>query len=230
MSNNFELFGLSHLVILFAIPLIAVSLALLVRRRGNIVRPVCYILGTIIMVNELLWYVYRIYHGWVIFPEGLPLHLCDLTLWLTVFAAFTLKSWSYEPAYYFGIGGTTMAILTPDLWVSFPSYPAIQFFLAHGMVVVTILTMTLGKIMKPRPRSVWRVMILLNGYAILIGIFNLIFDTNYLYICQKPGSYSILDYFGSWPLYIFVTEVFAVLLFIMLWLPFRKSYHDIKSA
>lgn len=227
--NQFELFGKSHLLILFSIPLSAFFLGWVVRRNPNLARLVCFSLAYMIMINELAGYGYKLFQGWLLFPEGLPLHLCDITLWLTVLAAFTLKSWSYEPAYYFGIGGTTMAILTPDLWVSFPSYPAIQFFLAHGMVVVTILTITLGKIMKPSPGSVWRVIIFLNVYAIVVGLFNFFFDTNYLYICQKPASVSILDYFGPWPLYLFVTEVFAVLLFGLLWLPFRRS-HQMRSA
>ncbi len=223
MSDAFQLFGTSHLLILAAIPLVAGFLAWWTRHHPKHSRFMRYGLGVIILINEVVWYGYNIHNGWFRFPEVLPLHLCDLTLWLTIIGAFTLNSRCFELAYYFGLAGTSMAILTPDVWAPFPSYPTIQFFLAHGLIVITLLFLTWGKMCRPQPGGVVRAFIFLNLYTIFIALFNVVFHTNYMYLCQKPLGFSILNYLGPWPLYIIASELVALTLFAMLWLPHRKA-------
>jgi hypothetical integral membrane protein (TIGR02206 family) len=157
------------------------------------------------------------------FPEGLPLELCDLTLWLTVVSALTLRPAPFEFAWLAGLGGSLMAVLTPDLWAPPLSYPTIYFFLAHGGVIASLLFLVWSGLARPRPGCVWRALCLLNVYAALIGIFNAMFHTNYMYLCRKPSSASLLDLFGPWPFYIAAGEATAGIMFWLLWVPFRNK-------
>jgi len=223
MTGTVQLFGPAHITILAAIPATALALSAACRKSWQAASWVRRGLGCFLLVNELTWYAYRYHYEGFRFPEGLPLQLCDLTLWLTIFAALTLTRWCYEVAYYAGLAGSSMAVLTPDLWAPFPSYPTIYFFLAHGFIIIAILTLTWGKLLTPGRNSLWVAFGALNGYAFVIGLFDAIFKTNYLYLREKPVSASLLDYLGPWPIYILAGEAVALLLFALLWIPWRRA-------
>lgn len=222
-SVHLRLFGPAHLLILIAFPLIAWGLAQWCKHSPPTARSIRYSLATFLAVNELIWYVYRIRTEGFRFPYALPLNLCDVMLWVTVVAAFSLNPVAFETTYYAGLAGMSMALLTPDLWAPLVSYPTIYFFLAHGMAVATILTLVWAGLAAPRPGSWWRTLVLLNAYAAVIGSFDAIFETDYMYLREKPAGASLLDYFGPWPYYLIPAELIALALFWLLWLPFRKT-------
>jgi hypothetical integral membrane protein (TIGR02206 family) len=222
-GTGFVLFGLSHLAILASVPALAYLLGQLARRSGQTALRIRLIMGSLLLANEVVWYWYRYSIEGFRFPENLPLQLCDLTLLMTGLAALTGSVWAFDIAYYAGVGGASMAIITPDLWAPWPSYPSIYYFIAHGGMVATTLTLIWGNITRPAPGSLWRAFALVNLYAAVVGIFNWIFGTNYMYLCRKPASATLLDAFGSWPVYLIACEMFALMLFGLMWLPFARG-------
>lgn len=217
------LFGPIHLMLLAGIVFITVLLAWLCRTHRLPSRPIRVTLGLALATNELIWWVYRYSHEGFHFPRNLPLQLCDVTVWMTVIACLTLKPWVVEFDYFAGIAGAGMALLTPDLWTPWPSYPAIYFFLAHGGIVAGIAVLVFGGIAPLRPGAVWRAFGGLLGYAALVGAFNALFHTNYMYLCTRPKNASVLDAFGPWPVYLVQAAGLALLLYFFLWLPTRNQ-------
>lgn len=168
MNDHFHLFSPVHLLILASVPAFAILLSMAARHSRASARWTRYTLGGLLALNELAWYAYRLHFEGFRFPEGLPLELCDLTLWFTVFALLTLNPVAFEIAYFAGLGGSGMALVTPDLWAPLASYPTIYFFLAHGLVVVCMLMVLWSKQARPRPGSPWKVFAALNAYGAAI--------------------------------------------------------------
>ena len=220
------LFGPLHLAILAVTLLTSAGLAWTARESAAAGRIARLVLGASLAVNELIWYGYRYSQEGFRFPEGLPLELCDVAVWVTVFACLSRSVVASELVYFAGLGGAAMAMLTPDLWAPCPSYPTIYFFVAHGAVIAAISLLVFGRLVTLRRGCVLRVFGLANLYVIAVAAFDWFFRTNYLYLREKPANASLLDVFGPWPLYIFVAEAFALALFGIMWLPVRRFAQD----
>lgn len=215
-----RLFGPLHLALLALIAAAGVGLVQFCRRRPERRRAVRLALGWGIAINELIWFGFRYSH------EGLhlwnlPFQLCDLGVWLSVAGCLTLAPSVVEFGYFAGLAGAGMALLTPDLWSPWPSYPAIYFFVAHGGIVVAVAVLVFGGIRPLRPGAVWRAYGLLLCWAAIAGTFNWLAKTNYMYLCRKPNSASALDFLGRWPTYLLAGAAVALALFWLLWLPAR---------
>jgi hypothetical integral membrane protein (TIGR02206 family) len=216
------LFGPLHLALLGATAVLAVVLVAVCRRVPAACVPVRLVLGLGIMLNEFVWWRYR-YSLEGVHVANLPLQLCDVTLWMAVLACLTVRPAIVEFAYFAGVAGAGMALLTPDLWKPWPSYPAIYFFVAHGGIVIAAAVMVFGRISPLRRGAVWRAFAILIGFAVLVGIFNAITGANYMYLCRKPKGASLLDVLGPWPLYLVAGAAAALALFWLLWLPARPG-------
>jgi len=217
-----ETFSPTHLAIVGAVPLVAAALTALARSGPRTARRLRLALAALIAANELAWYAFMAAQGWLAPPHGLPLELCEVVLWLTVYALATSRAWALDAIYYLGLVGSGMALLTPDVGAPFPSYPAVKFFVAHGAVVAAVLFLVWSGALRPRPGSWWRALLGVNAYAAAVAAFNARYGTNYMFLCRRPDSPTLLDLLGPWPWYLVGAEVVALLLFSALYLPVRK--------
>jgi hypothetical integral membrane protein (TIGR02206 family) len=220
---DFRLFGPAHLSIIAGVPACAAALAWLSRRRPDRASWIRLSLGVLLAINALCWYAYRFAVLGIHLPQGLPFELCDISLWLTVYSLLRLNQISFELAYYWGLAGAAMAVLTPDLMAPLLSPSSIIFFLGHGGLIVSILYLLWSHHLRPRPKS-WRLAFLaLNIYAAGAGIFDFVSGVNYLYLRNKPASASLLNAMGPWPLYIFAADLLALVMFLIMAIPFAKD-------
>lgn len=221
MPACLHLFGIVHLAILAAVPSLAALVAAAQRRLRLPSRVVRLTLAVLLGAVSLMYYGYLALHGQLIFPDQLPLELCDASLWLTVFCLLTLHRGVFDLTYYPVLVGASMSLLTPSLTSTAPVFLTVQFFLDHGLMVAAVLYLVWSRQLRPRPGSVARAMIFVNVFALAVGIFDQIFKTDYMFLCAKPVTVSLLDWMGPWPWYILSGEGVALLLFTLLYLPFR---------
>src|SRR5882757_6429641 len=100
MATDFQIFGAAHFAIIAAIPAVAGGLALVARKRPALADPIRLTFAVGLLVNEIVWWTYKFSNeGWR-FPEGMPLQLCDFSLWMILIAALSRRQSIYEIAYY----------------------------------------------------------------------------------------------------------------------------------
>lgn len=222
-AADFPLLGFAHLAILGGVAILGTLLAVVQRTllRGSKVLRIA--VGIVLLADTLAWYGYQLFLRQPLFPDHLPMELCDITLVLVLVVLLAGHAAVFDIVYYFALAGTSMALLTPNLWEQFPSLATGQFFFAHGVVVASVLYLVLSRQFHPRPGSVGRALVALNVWAVIAGSFDSIYKTNYMYLRHKPQSGSLLNVLGPWPWYIGGGEVLAVILFLLLYFPFRPS-------
>jgi hypothetical integral membrane protein (TIGR02206 family) len=149
--------------------------------------------------------------------------ICDVSLLLSAVALLILRPWAYEFAYYNGFGAL-MAVLTPDLWESFPSPSTVQFFVGHCGILIAVIFLTCTDILRPRKGGAWRTFVAVNILATIVAVLDVATGTNYLYLSAKPHTASILDYLGLDPFYLIASEGLMLLIFSLMELPFRNTW------
>jgi hypothetical integral membrane protein (TIGR02206 family) len=213
-----------HLVPLGLLVVLAAALCTAARRApGRWTGIVAAITAAVIVLTELSWQPYVIAnHSWSV-AFSLPVQLCDVGGFVAAAALLWRQALLVEIAYFWGLGGTVQALLTPDLRDHFPSFPYLQFYATHDLVVLAALFLVIGLGLQPRAGAVRRIFVLTLGFAAVIGLIDLVTGGNYLYLRQVPAQGSVLNVMGPWPWYILVGALLTLIVLMLLDAPFRFS-------
>ena len=228
----FVLFGFIHLAALGIVGLFVFSL-FFIRKSANIKlrNLIRYGLAGLLIINQLTRHIWLIYFDQWSIQWNLPLHLCSIFVWLSAYMLITKSYTIFEFAYFLGIGGASQALLTPDVGTySFQYFYLIQFFIAHGGVITASAYMAIVEGYYPTWASIRKVFIWTNIYLVIVTVINLVINSNYIYILHKPNVPTLLDYLGPWPWYILSAEGIALIMFLMLYLPFLLSARKSSQA
>lgn len=218
----FNLFGTAHILSLIVLTLFGIILIYLVRKLASpkLAMDIGRVIGVIMIVMEISSRYILVIVEQRTLAESLNLHFCGLSIWFVAIILIKPIYRLYEIAYFWGIAGASMALLTPDIIYSFPHFLNISFFFGHGLIVIGALYATFIYNLRPTLKSLsWVSMLTIFFVAIMIPV-NKVLGTNYMYVVHKPNVASPVDFFGPWPWYIVVALIVAILMFTLLYLPF----------
>ncbi len=168
--------------------------------------------------------------AWQEYPKALdnilPFHLCDLAAITAGFALFTRKPFLLALTYFWGIAATSQALLTPAITIGPPNLPFISFFVQHFAIVAAALYIPIVLKWKPElpwwrsPLKIFGISVIYQGFALLI---NTALKTNFAFASRPPDNPSLIDHLGAWPIYLFAMQGIALLLYLLLALPFARG-------
>jgi hypothetical integral membrane protein (TIGR02206 family) len=225
---DFEMFSVSHFVIIALLFVISVGVFLKKEqlKQGNC-RKIEIAAAISLIIFELTYHIWMMVNGnWKV-SHAIPLELCSISLFLTVFLLLTGKKIIYEILLFTALLGASQAIFTPLLNFDFPHFRYFHFFYTHLMMIWTVLYFTWVKGYRPTIWSVVKLFVFLNVMMPIIMFINKLVDGNYMFLSHKPKSPSLLDVLGPYPFYILSMEGLVISLSLLVWLIFREK-NEIK--
>jgi len=218
----FPVFGPAHLVVICLTIIVPVGLGVAVRLSGSrrTDRAVASCLALLLLVNYVGYAVYLWQHGQFFWRQALPFQLCDWAMVTVIVALIADRRGWMEVSYFWGIGGTFQAILTPNLQVNFPDIRAISFFISHCGIVAGVVYFLFARRFRPTLGSVARTLLWSQLYLVAALVVDHLTGVNYGFLLHKPVVHSILDFLSEtrW-IYILELEGLALLFFTILYAP-----------
>lgn len=219
----FHAYGLPHFTVIFLTIVLPFALAALVRRTKSqrIEKAIIGVLSAVLILNYVVYLVFIRSRGVVDWRQLLPMQLCDWGMVVVIVAMWSGNQRWFEVAYFWGIGGTLQALLTPNLRYGFPDWRFISFFTSHSGIIVGVSFLMLTRGCRPYPVSIVRVWLWSEFYFALTLVVDELTGFNYGFLLHKPEAFSILSFLSdSWPIYLLQMHGVALLFFLVLYAPF----------
>ena len=223
-GTPFELFGTVHLITIAVVIITSIFLPKFYKNKSDHqISMMKKIIAGVIAAHVIISPYKDLYllvnpYDW---RETIPLHMCDLSEIFLIWFLLGGPRILYICAFFWGLGGATMAILTPD--ISHHDLDYIFFMVGHGMIIVGIMyaTVTLGN--RPYAKDIATVA-LITALVLLpiVYVINLLLGepANFWYLMTKPAGASLMDMFPEPPYHLLVTTPIAIALFYLIYLPY----------
>jgi len=150
----------------------------------------------------------------------LPFSLCDAAVLVAAAACWWRKPLLVELTYFWGLAGTLQAVITPDLNAGFPHLVFFQYLVGHLGIVLAALYLVIGLRITPRPGSVLTTFAITLAYTAVVGLVDALSGANYMFLRRPPSNWTLLKVLGPWPWYIASAAGVALVLLVVLDLPF----------
>jgi hypothetical integral membrane protein (TIGR02206 family) len=222
-APEFRPYGVPHLTVIFLTIVLPFALAAIVRhsKSSRIQRAIIAVLSAVLVLNYVAYLIFIRSQGVVDWRHMLPLQMCDWGLVVVIVAMWTGNQRWFEVAYFWGIGGTLQALLTPNLRFGFPDWRFISFFTSHSGIIVGVVFLMLTRRYRPYPMSIVRVWLWSEFYFVVALIGDELTGFNYGFLLHKPEAFSILSFLSdSRPLYLLQLHAVALIFFLGLYAPF----------
>ncbi len=183
-------------------------------------KNVFHILGSFVSLTIVAFNIYLLSLGNYDVSKDLPLFLCSFMALIIPIYTYYRKYWVYEILFFWVVAGTTQGVITPDIAEGFPSFDYFRYWIVHLGLLVVMFYATFVFNDRPTFKSVFKSIIALQLYMLVMYCVNWVLGANYTYLNAKPDAPSLLDYMGDWPYYVVTAQLVIIPYFLLIYLPF----------
>ena len=223
MEPEFQPYGLPHLTVIALTIVLPFALAAIARRTRSqrLENIIIGVLSAVLVLNYVVYLIFIRSRGTTTWQQMLPMQLCDWGIVVVIVAMWTGNQRWFEVAYFWGLGGTLQAVLTPDVRYGFPDWRFLSFFTSHCGIIIGVVFLMLTRRYRPYPMSIVRVFLWSEFYFVVTFITDKLTGFNYGFLLHKPEAFSILSFLSdSQPLYLVQMHGLALSFFLALYVPF----------
>ena len=223
-ASPFILFGNIHIITMLVILAVSILLPMIYKNKSEaqkslMTKMIAYIVIAHVVISPYKdLFLLENPYNW---REVLPFHMCDLS---EIFLAWFLLGGPkilYKCAFFWGIGGATMAIITPD--ISHHDLDYAFFMIGHGMIVIGIMYATVALNNRPYAKDILTVSLITACVLLPITYtINLLLGepANFWYLMAKPAGASLMDAFPEPPYHLLVLTPLAIATFVIIYVPY----------
>ena len=223
-ASPFILFGNIHIITMLVILAVSILLPMIYKNKSEVQKSLMTKMIAYIVIAHVVISPYKdlfILENPYNWREVLPFHMCDLS---EIFLAWFLLGGPkilYKCAFFWGIGGATMAIITPD--ISHHDLDYAFFMIGHGMIVIGIMYATVALNNRPYAKDILTVSLITACVLLPITYtINLLLGepANFWYLMAKPAGASLMDAFPEPPYHLLVLTPLAIATFVIIYVPY----------
>ena len=223
LLTSFQLFGVVHFAMFAGIALVALVTIRLRRRlptpeaARRFDRRLAFLALAIAVANQTS----ELWPARFELNRSLPLHLCDIVGLIGPLAILTHHLIFRSLLYFWGIGLSTQALITPELLEGPAQFNFWVFWIPHGMIVGLAAYDIWALNYRPKWKDYFIAIATLAMFVALVLPVNLWLEVNYVYVGRgTPGATTVIDFLGPWPLRVFKLTFAVIVWLAVLEVPF----------
>lgn len=193
-------------------------------------KKVRYSCGIISLIFLILYYILEwSTNGLTVF--NLPLHICFISNILCIILCFNKSKNIFNFVIFTGVLGGLSSLLAPALYLSSKYFRYYQFMICHtSIIIIPIYFMFIYKY-TINIKDTLKVVFITEILGILLGIFNEIYNTEYMFVSftsNQAAKHSILYSLGEGYYYFINLQILFLSIMIFWYLTLKYSFKFIK--
>ncbi len=184
-----------------------------------------YSIVSLIILNQIIDFFKEGTEDW---RFGLPLHLCDFSSISIAIYLITGRRMFFVFAFFYGIAGAGMSILTPDVIYGFPELYYLHNQIGHMLIILGIFYGLIINQDRPYLNDIWKILLIGTVFLFFIYIVNDSFGTNYWFTSIKPIGDNVTTFMRPEPYHMIDLYILAVVICYIMYIPYALKDRKAK--